>query len=76
MEQEHRLTAAVVFHMNRNAVDLQHFRLPFSLCHNRSPDAIGQYLSRSESAFGRPRSVRSLAPVGTGAPEPKITASS
>jgi hypothetical protein len=24
MEQEHRLTAAVVFHMNRNAVDLQH----------------------------------------------------
>src|SRR6202043_2046259 len=32
MEQEHRLTAAVVFHMNRNTVDLQHFRLPFSLC--------------------------------------------
>src|ERR1700680_4071502 len=34
MEQEHRPTAAVVFHMNRNAVDLHHFAFPLLLCHH------------------------------------------
>jgi hypothetical protein len=34
MEQEHRPTAAVVFHMNRNAVDLHNFAFPLLLCHH------------------------------------------